>query len=204
MGTIGTPSFSGFPSADAFAILGLSSTEVINAILSSPGLDPRVVAGLTALRDASPANPTTLAYFEATTDQTATVFGTSVHKPAAQGSAASAFAALAQSYLQQVTAGAGSLNFSADVVQTPLALSFPAITDASSGQVRNGELTVNVIVRDATIAGPIGTTTHLVASPNPVAPGHDVTLVATVAGNGVVHPVPPGPIAGNNRMRLIR
>ena len=112
---------------------------------------------------------------------------------------------LRKSYLQQVTLGAGSLSFSADVVQTPLALSFPAITDASSGQVRNGELTVNVIVRDATIAGPIGTATHLVASPNPVAPGHDVTLVATVAGNGVVHPVPPGPTGvRSRRMCLIR
>ena len=187
--------------------LGLSSTEVINAILSSPGLDPRVVAGLTALRDASPANSTTLDYFEATTDQTGTVFGTSVHKPAVQGTAASAFAALAQSYLQQVTLGAGSLNYSADVVQTPLALSFPGITDASSGQVRNGELTVNVVVRDATISGPIGTATQLVASPSPVAPGHDVTLVATVAGNGMVHPVPPGsigPVHRNQRMCLIR
>ena len=165
---------------------------MINAILSSPGLDPRVAAGLTALRDASPANPSTLAYFEATSDQIGTAFGSSLHKPSAQATAASAFEALAQSYLQQVTLGAGSLNFSTDVIQTPLSLSFPDLTDASTGQVRNGELTVNVVVRDATISGPIGTSTHLVASPNPVAPGHDVTLVATVAGNGVVHPIPPG------------
>ena len=107
VGTIGTPSFSGFANEDALAILGLSSTEVINAILSSPGLDPRVVTELTALRDASPANPSTLAYFEATSDQTGTAFGTSSHKPAAQTTAASAFAALAQSYFQQVTLGAG-------------------------------------------------------------------------------------------------
>ena len=209
VGTIQTPSYSGFASADAFAILGLSSTEVINAILNSPGLDPRIAHGLTSLRDAGQANPATLAYFEATTNQTGAVFGNVVQKLAAQATATDAFDALAQSYLQRVTAGAGSLSFDADLAQQPIVLSFPAITDAASGQVRNGELTVNVVVRNATIDGPIGTSTQLVASPLKVAPGQDVTLIATVTGNGVVHPMasgvssPPAPFPLNPLFQVV-
>ena len=170
VGTISTPSYSGFPNVDAFSILGLTSTEVINAILSSPGLDARVAAGLTAVRDASPANPTTLAYFESTADQTATVFGTSVLKPASQDDDVKAFYAPVEDYARLVTRGSDSLTTLSDP-GVPLSLSFPNLTDASTGQVRNGELTVNFFVRDVLIHGPIGTATQLVGSPNPVAPG---------------------------------
>ena len=89
VGTISTPSFSGFANKDAFAILGLASTEVINAILGSSGSTRGWSPDCKQLRDADPANPTTLAYFLATADQTATVSGASVTKPAGQSTAAS-------------------------------------------------------------------------------------------------------------------
>jgi hypothetical protein len=112
-----------------------------------------------------------------------------IQKPAGAANATSLVQSNYQEYVQAVTSRAGSLTSSPNATLTPLTLSFPSLTDAASGQVRNGVLTVNIFRRDVQINGPIGTTIVLQPStPNPAAPGQEVTFTATIHANDRVLP----------------
>jgi hypothetical protein len=179
------------------------STDVYNAILASGQLDTRVVSALTVLRDAVPANPGNLDYFTTAVVLTphASVFGTDVQKPIPDETGG--FNSLVNQYKNLVTANAGSVTSRPGSAIAPLTFDFPNLTTAESGQVRNGHVTINLVNIESQINGPIGTSTHLDASPNPVEPSGIVTLGAVVSGNGLVHPTPPEPSVEASQSELL-
>jgi hypothetical protein len=191
-GTVTSPPTSGYPSLDGTGVSALLSTDVLNAILAEPGLDPRLIAGLTELRDSPPANPSDLTFFTTTADQPEAAFGGQVQKPAPGLGAAGALVDGFQGYGKIVTAGAGFVAGDPRLGGRPFTLDFPNLTTNASGQVVNGHLTVNLVVYDAGIFGQIGTVTHLSASQSTRAPGKPVSFTATLVGNGAVSPATAG------------
>ncbi len=187
-GNVATPAYSGYPSRDLVAMTDPISTEAYNAIAGAAGLDARVLAALTALRDATPANPTNLKYFSGLVSlyPNAAVFGNIVQKPIK--SEVGGYNSLANNYRQLVTGSTGSILYTDGPGVTPLTFQFPELTDAASGQVRNGVLTVNFVQRDAVISGPIATTTHVTALNGNVLPGETASYTATVVANGAILP----------------
>jgi uncharacterized repeat protein (TIGR01451 family) len=187
-GSIASPGPFGYPTADAIALSALAPVGVIDAILAAPGLDPRLVAGLNALRGAAQANPSTLAFFSANSDRPQGVFAGGVRNPTDAAGASDLILGLYWEYLQTVTLGGGTLVVGPDTALDTLSIPSPNLTSAGSGQVRDGLLTVRLILRDAGIQGPIASSTRIDAAPNPSRPGQKVVLVATVSGNGRVRP----------------
>ena len=190
-GTIRVAAGLGFPTEDAASLSSSLPTNVIDAILNQPGLDSRAGAALRAIRGAG-GTATDLGFFNATTNSVQSTFGGTLLGPPPSPDAEFAVGLIYQTYFQNVTLGAGKLTNAAPAQSTPLVLEFPGLVPASSGQSVNGRLTVRLIEQDATITGPIGTTTALSASANHTLPGAPITFTASVSGNGEASPAAAG------------
>ncbi|MFO0907368.1 MAG: SBBP repeat-containing protein [Isosphaeraceae bacterium] len=81
-GTLTPAAGLGYGPRDVVSVSGLISTEIFNAILAQPNLDPRLIAGLIRLRDAAPTNPSSLGFFTSSTS-IPQVSADTVRKPAA-------------------------------------------------------------------------------------------------------------------------
>jgi uncharacterized repeat protein (TIGR01451 family) len=191
-GTISAPAAFGFPSEDDLAISAHAPAAILDAILGTTGLDARALAGLRAILGDAGSNGTPLDFFRAASEQPELSYGGVVQANLAGNTAMSALDEAYAAYLQAVTLGAGQVVDGSQTSEVPLVFSFPALAPASSGQVVNGQLTVHVLVHDASLEGLVGTNIVITASQATSAPAQPVTFTATVTGNGHVHPESTG------------
>ena len=169
----------------------MPSANILNAILGTPNLDPRLAAGLQQLRDSTPPNATDLAFFSAAQTKGEATFGAITFDPDSQVSASGALLDLFNAYRQRVTLGGGVVSGNPVASGQPITLDFPNLTTSATGQVVSGHLTVNLFQYDAAISGPINTKTTLSVDQTQVGHGQSVTLSASVAGNSVDGPSQP-------------
>jgi uncharacterized repeat protein (TIGR01451 family) len=187
-GTISPLSELGMPSEDAMALSAQPPADIIDAILGQSDLDPRVIVGLKALRATAPAGGGELAFFNAVNEHAESTFaGVSVGASATADATATLERSYA-SYLELTTLGGGQIIEGQSTPTAPVVLNFPELSPASSGRVVNGQLTVRLIVQDATIKGPIGTKISLSTSQSTTASSQPLELSASVSGNPSVHP----------------
>jgi uncharacterized repeat protein (TIGR01451 family) len=187
-GTISPAAVFAFPAVDAAALSTMVSAEIYNAILASAGLDARAITGLSAMRSSNVGRPSLASFFGTTTALPATVLGPIIIKSTEPMNAAAALQSAFQQYADMVTGESGHLDAAPSTTKVPLTFTFPNLTDASTGQLRNGSLTVNLIEQNASVLGPIATSLSLNSSINPAPPAAEVAFTAVVAGNGRVQP----------------